>query len=199
MTSALSKGQTNVNQQQLVKLDFCLPDCRPGVIWFKSLQCHGHHYWWSGCNVWMEIVSASIGHQTCIEHYRQPAARPARKTYETGLTWKLAMQYATCSQGCPLQAPGCHRWLTFALGDWRNLLTFSIQALLLGTRDFIVRGLWTPGNFSWSAHTRSPLVRRWSRDEPLRLYAEMAAAGTTYTNLHKVVIFSFLCCSWDGL
>ena len=188
MTSALSKGQTNVNQQQLVKLDFCLPDCRPGVIWFKSLQCHGHHYWWSGCNVWMEIVSASIGHQTCIEHYRQPAARPARKTYETGLTWKLAMQYATCSQGCPLQAPGCHRWLTFALGNWRNLLTFSIQALLLGTRDFIVRGLWTPGNFSWSAHTRSPLVRRWKQG---RAPTFIRRDGCCRNNLHKLTQSSY--------
>lgn len=30
---------------QLIKLDFCLLDCRSRVIWFKSLQCHGHHYW----------------------------------------------------------------------------------------------------------------------------------------------------------
>lgn len=169
MTSTLSKGL-----EKLDKLDFCFPDCRPGVIWFKSLQCHGHHYWWSGCNVWMEIVSASSGQQTYIEHYWQPAARPASRTYETGLTWKLAMQYATCSQGW--LAPGAidDKLLLWATGLICWLFSYKLCCWALE--------IWSPGNFSWSAHTRSPLVRRGSRDEPL-----LRIDGCCRNKLHKLV------------
>lgn len=71
----LCQRQTYVNQHQLakldklVKLDLCLFDYRSGVKWFKSLQCHGHHCWWSSCDVWMEFVPASSGYKAYSEHY----------------------------------------------------------------------------------------------------------------------------------
>lgn len=71
----LCQRQTYVNQHQLakldklVKLDLCLFDYRSGVKWFKSLQCHGHHCWWSSCDVWMEFVPASSGYKAYSEHH----------------------------------------------------------------------------------------------------------------------------------
>ena len=50
-------------------------------------------------------------------------------------------------QGCGLEVPRCHRRLSFTFEQLEKP-TLLISACLLGTKDFMVRNLWSPHNFS---------------------------------------------------